>query len=76
MRKRDVRKSNTGSKKKNVDRLILSCNLLPWYNEVADKLEIHSPTFPKAVWRKIERFGPFEIEWISEKQTRLIKKAK
>lgn len=57
-------------------RLVIDANLLPWYNELSDMLDIFDPTFPAGIRKKIEAFGEFEIELISFKRTSLIRKTK
>ncbi|NOU72989.1 hypothetical protein GC098_16435 [Paenibacillus sp. LMG 31458] len=56
--------------------LVIKKNLLYWYNELDNILEINSPNFPKYVLSKIKLFGEFEIDYIDERKVKLISKAK
>lgn len=51
--------------------LVIKMNLLPWYNELDDHLEVYHPTFPEAVRQRILTFGEFRIISINRLQTRI-----
>lgn len=51
--------------------LVIKMNLLPWYNELNDDLEINHPAFPAPVKTKILLFGEFSIVTINRFETRL-----
>lgn len=51
--------------------LVIKMNLLPWYNELDDRLEMFHMTFPAAVREKILTFGEFRILSINRYQTRI-----
>jgi hypothetical protein len=51
--------------------LIIKMNLLPWYNELDDFLEIHHSDFPGLVRDQIETIGEYSIDFISRFETRL-----
>jgi hypothetical protein len=51
--------------------LVIKMNLLPWYNELNDDLEINHPAFPGPVKTKILLFGEFSIVAINRFETRL-----
>lgn len=51
--------------------LVIKMNLLPWYNELDDDLEINHPAFPGPVKTKILLFGNFSIIAINRFETRL-----
>lgn len=54
--------------------LVINKNLLYWYNELDNNLEINWPNFPKNVLLKIKLFGEFEVEYIDERKVMLISK--
>ncbi|SDM77762.1 hypothetical protein SAMN04487897_10120 [Paenibacillus sp. yr247] len=56
--------------------LVINKNLLYWYNELDNNLEINSPNFPKYVLSKIKLFGEFEIDYIDARIVKLISKPK
>lgn len=56
--------------------LIINRNLLYWYNELSDELDIHSPHFPPEALSQIINFGEFEIDYIDNKKVKLISKRK
>lgn len=56
--------------------LVINKNLLNWYNELDNNLEINSPNFPKYVLSKIKLFGEFEIDYIDERRVKLISNPK
>ncbi|OPH57573.1 hypothetical protein BC351_03350 [Paenibacillus ferrarius] len=51
--------------------LVIKMNLLPWYNELDDYLEIEHPAFPELVRERITKFGLYTIISISRYETRL-----
>lgn len=51
--------------------LIIKMNLLPWYNELDDFLEIHHSDFPGLVRDQIAAIGEYSIDFISRFETRL-----
>jgi hypothetical protein len=51
--------------------LVIKMNLLPWYNELDDRLEVFHYTFPVAVRERILIFGEFRIISINRSQTRI-----
>jgi len=51
--------------------LVIKMNLLPWYNELNDELEINHPAFPVPVKTKILLFGDYSIVAINRAETRL-----
>ncbi|MCY9662134.1 hypothetical protein P5G65_17220 [Paenibacillus chondroitinus] len=51
--------------------LVIKMNLLPWYNELSDELEINHPAFPIPVKTKILLFGEYSIVAINRVETRL-----
>lgn len=51
--------------------LVIKMNLLPWYNELDDQLEVYHVTFPEAVRERIITFGEFRIISINRYQTRI-----
>lgn len=51
--------------------LVIKMNLLPWYNELDDRLEVFYTTFPEVVRERILTFGDFRIISINRYQTRL-----
>jgi hypothetical protein len=51
--------------------LVIKMNLLPWYNELDDLLDVSHYTFPEVVRERILTFGNFRIISISRYQTRL-----
>jgi hypothetical protein len=51
--------------------LVIKMNLLPWYNELDDDLEVNHPAFPGPVKTKILLFGDFSIVAINRFETRL-----
>ncbi|MGG1517251.1 hypothetical protein ABE504_17705 [Paenibacillus oryzisoli] len=53
--------------------LVIKMNLLPWYNELDDVLEVERLTFPTAVRERILAFGEYRIVSIGRNQTRLRK---
>lgn len=55
-------------------RLILAVNLLPWYDELEDRLQTWDSRFPPSALRKIKQFGSFEIEEIGQRRTILIRR--
>jgi hypothetical protein len=59
--------------KERIIRLIIPRNLLRWYNELDDRLELLASDFPKEALEKIIQFGVYEIEEISKKRLSLIK---
>jgi hypothetical protein len=59
--------------KERIIRLIIPRNMLRWYNELDDRLELLASDFPKEVLEKIIQFGVYEIEEISKKRLSLIK---
>ncbi|WNR42122.1 hypothetical protein [Paenibacillus roseipurpureus] len=46
-------------------------NLLPWYNELDDQLELYHYSFPAEVRERILLFGEYRMISISRYQTRL-----
>jgi hypothetical protein len=50
-------------------RLVVYMNLLFWYNELTDTLDLNAPNFPKKTLNKIKTFGNCSIEFIDEKKT-------
>ena len=60
--------------KKNI--LIIKSNLLPWYDELADTLDIEDPSFPPAIRQQIREFGNYDLILIHSKETRLIREKK
>jgi hypothetical protein len=59
--------------KEKVIRLTIHRNLLPWYDELDDSLDLEAANFPKSVLDQINAFGDYEIEEISSKWLRLMK---
>ncbi|MBD0382996.1 hypothetical protein [Paenibacillus sedimenti] len=59
--------------KEDGDVLIIKLNLLPWYNELDDQLEVGQPDFPAAQQERIISFGEYTISFISHKETHLKK---
>lgn len=51
--------------------LIIKMNLLPWYNELNDALDVGHPTFPVSVRERIQTLGEFTIVTINKFETRL-----
>ncbi|MBP1964368.1 hypothetical protein [Paenibacillus aceris] len=51
--------------------LVIKMNLLPWYNELNDTLEINNPAFPGSVRERIALFGDYSIIAINRLETRL-----
>ncbi|MDR6549835.1 hypothetical protein [Paenibacillus qinlingensis] len=51
--------------------LVIKMNLLPWYNELDDRLEVMHQTFPEEVRQRILTFGEFRIISINRAQTRI-----
>ncbi|KRF13414.1 hypothetical protein ASG93_12805 [Paenibacillus sp. Soil787] len=51
--------------------LIIKMNLLPWYNELDDNLDIDHSEFPGLVRDQIVAIGEYSIEFISRFETRL-----
>ncbi|NOV03037.1 hypothetical protein [Paenibacillus planticolens] len=51
--------------------LVIKMNLLPWYNELNDALEISHPAFPGIVRERITSFGDYSIIAINRLETRL-----
>ncbi|CAN7552326.1 hypothetical protein LJR153_004004 [Paenibacillus sp. LjRoot153] len=51
--------------------LVIKMNLLPWYNELDDRLEVYHPNFPEVVRQRIITFGEFRIISINRIQTRI-----
>lgn len=49
-------------------RLIIKRNLLPWYNEIYNTLDLNAPGFPQTVLNKIKTFGNSAIETIDKKK--------
>ncbi|MDF2650197.1 MAG: hypothetical protein K0Q73_6002 [Paenibacillus sp.] len=56
--------------------LIIKKNLLPWYNELDDNLDIHHSDFPRLVREQIETIGEYTIVFISRFETRLRQNSK
>jgi hypothetical protein len=50
-------------------RLVIKKNLLFWYNELTDTLDLNDPSFPKKTLNKIKSFGNCSIEFIDKKKT-------
>jgi len=61
-------------RKKPDNRLVLEANLLPWYDEINDHLDVKDAKFPLHVRKKIELFGEYEIDTISRNRTILLRK--
>jgi hypothetical protein len=55
-------------------KLVIKMNLLSWYNEISDILDLNSPHFPKIAFNKIKAFGNCSIVFIDEKKTILVRK--
>lgn len=53
--------------------LIIKKNLMNWYNELTDSLDVDAPDFPKKVLKKIKSFEPDTIEYIDRDKTILVK---
>ncbi len=53
--------------KKNI--LVVKTNLLPWYDELSDCLELHRDDFPKGALRKIAKFGTCTLQHIDNKKS-------
>lgn len=51
-------------------------NLLGWYNELEDTLDIQAANFPPAVLLLIRQLGDYEIEYIDNKKITLVSKPK
>lgn len=51
--------------------LVIRKNLLPWYNELDDYLDIHHSDFPGLVREQIAAIGEYSIVFISRFETRL-----
>ncbi|NOU87444.1 hypothetical protein GC102_16865 [Paenibacillus sp. LMG 31460] len=51
--------------------LVIKMNLLPWYNELDDYLDIHHSDFPGLVRDQIEKIDEYSIDFISRFETRL-----
>lgn len=51
--------------------LVIKMNLLPWYNELDDNLDIHHSDFPELVRERLEAIGEYTIVFISRFETRL-----
>jgi hypothetical protein len=51
--------------------LVIKMNLLPWYNELDDYIEVYSPEFPELLRERILAFGEYTIVSISRNETRL-----
>jgi hypothetical protein len=57
---------------KNNKILIINRNLLRWYNELDNTLDIHSLNFPQKVRSQILSFGKFEIDYIDFMKIKLV----
>ncbi|MFD0696933.1 hypothetical protein ACFQZT_22960 [Paenibacillus sp. GCM10027628] len=55
------------------DTLVIKHNLLPWYNELDDTLDIDGPGFPSSYRERILAFGEYTLIMISIKETHLKK---
>ncbi|MDD9268024.1 hypothetical protein ACFPES_13380 [Paenibacillus sp. GCM10023248] len=51
--------------------LVIKMNLLPWYNELTDELDIGHPGFPAGARERIQSLGEYSIVAISKFETRL-----
>ena len=51
--------------------LIIRMNLLPWYNELDDYIDIHHSEFPGLVREQIVAIGEYTIDFISRFGTKL-----
>ncbi|OCT14474.1 hypothetical protein A8709_27100 [Paenibacillus pectinilyticus] len=51
--------------------LVIKMNLLPWYNELDDQLEVLHYSFPLNVRERILTLGDYRILSINRYQTRL-----
>lgn len=51
--------------------LIIRMNLLPWYNELDDYIDIHHSEFPGLVREQIVAIGEYTIDFISRSGTKL-----
>ncbi|SDN72929.1 hypothetical protein SAMN04487897_104221 [Paenibacillus sp. yr247] len=56
--------------------LIIKMNLLPWYNELDDLIDVNNSEFPAPARERILTFGEYSIITISRYETRLRKKTK
>jgi hypothetical protein len=55
-------------------RLVIKMNLLFWYNEISDILDLDSPHFPRIALNKIKAFENCTLEFIDEKKTIFVRK--
>ncbi|KQX52207.1 MULTISPECIES: hypothetical protein [unclassified Paenibacillus] len=51
--------------------LVIKKNLLPWYNELDDHIDIDHSDFPRLVREQIEAIGEYTIVFITRFETRL-----
>jgi hypothetical protein len=58
----------------NDDVLLIKHNLLPWYNELEDILDIDDPKFPTPLRERILTFGKYSLLSITHKEAQLEKK--
>ncbi|MEF3311273.1 hypothetical protein PV433_20550 [Paenibacillus sp. GYB004] len=51
-------------------------NMLGWYNELEDELDVQAANFPPAVLSLIRQLGDYEIDYIDNKKMTLVSKPK
>jgi hypothetical protein len=55
--------------------LKIKANLLPWYNELSDIVDVDQNGFPKEILSKIVAFGDCKLDYIDEKEAHFLLKS-
>ncbi|NEW06669.1 DUF3088 domain-containing protein [Paenibacillus sp. SYP-B3998] len=55
------------------DLLVIKYNLLPWYNELDDRIDVEQVDFPTAIRERIQALGEYNLKTVTRKETQLEK---